>query len=226
MAAGRDVLMSVGHCWRAPRRYRGMDIFWWLRELAVNGQEHGLSLPTADRLPSPGARFACNPQLSGHDGGHSVDLRQMALDGLRLLGRLDGLEGTVARFRPDLSENLAWGDTRFDEGLRRLVDSYAEAIGHATPAEDEPPAAYEPNEVTELDLAAEGVTTVLWTSGYRPAFDWVELPVFDEFGLPRQTRGATEIPGLSFLGTPWLIDMGSANLVSLVRDALVLAASW
>jgi putative flavoprotein involved in K+ transport len=226
MAAGREILMSVGHCFRVPRRYRGMDIFWWLRELATIGPEHGVFLPTAERLPSPAARFACNPQLSGHDGGHSVDLRRMALNGVRLVGRLDALDGTMARFRPDLRENLAYGDVRFDQGLRRLCDAYAEAIGHPTPAEDEPPADYEPPEVTGLDLAAERVSTVIWTSGYRPAFDWVELPVLDEFGLPRQTRGVTEVPGLAFLGTPWLVDMGSANLISLVRDALTLAETW
>jgi putative flavoprotein involved in K+ transport len=203
-----------------------MDIFWGLRELAVNGQEHGLMLPTADRLPSPAARFACNPQLSGHDGGHSIDLRRMALDGLRLVGRLDAIDGAMASFRPDLTENLTFGDARFGEGLRLLCDAYAAAIGHPTAADDEPPAAFDPPEVTELDLAAEGVSTVIWTSGYRPAFDWIELPVLDEYGLPRQTRGSTDVPGLSFLGTPWLFDMGSANLVSLVRDALVLAETW
>jgi putative flavoprotein involved in K+ transport len=226
MEAGREVLMSVGRCWRVPRVYRGRDIFWWLRELAENGPAHGLGLATPDRLPSPAARFACNPQVSGHGGGHSVDLRQMALDGLRLVGRLEAVDGTRARFRSDLAENLRYGDTAFGERLRVTCDAYAAAIGHEAPAEDDPLATYEPPEVPELDLAAEGVTTVLWTSGYRPAFDWIQLPVLDEFGLARQTRGVTVVPGLWFIGTPWLIDMGSANLVGLVRDALLLAEAW
>lgn len=226
MAAGREVLLSVGHCFSVPRVYRGRDIFWWLRELATSGAAHGLGLATPDKLPSPAARFACNPMLSGHGGGHTVDLRRMGLDGLRLVGRLDGLDGTSARFRPDLTENLEYGDASFDARLRPLCDAFAAAIGHAVPAEDEPVADYTPPEVTELDLAAEGITTVLWTSGYRPAFDWIELPVIDEFGLPRQARGVTDVEGLWFLGTPWLIDMGSANLVALARDALLLAEAW
>jgi putative flavoprotein involved in K+ transport len=226
MAAGREVMMSAGHCWRAPRRYRGMDIFWWLRQLTVRGPEFGMGLATAAALPSPAARFACNPQLSGHGGGHGVDLRRMAANGLRLAGRLEELDGTRARFRADLTENLRFGDTQFPERVQKSIDDFAVAIGHETPAEPDPPFDFQPPEVTELDLAAEGVSTVLWTSGYRPAFDWVRLPVLDELGLPRQTRGRTEVPGLSFLGTPWLVDMGSANLVGLIRDAGQLAESW
>ncbi|HEY8438654.1 MAG TPA: hypothetical protein VIK65_08600, partial [Candidatus Limnocylindrales bacterium] len=67
--------------------------------------------------------------------------------------------------------------------------------------------------------AAEGISTVLWTSGYRPDFGWIELPVFDELGLPITDRGMTAVRGLSFIGTPWLVDMGSANLVAVARDA-------
>ena len=67
----------------------------------------------------------------------------------------------------------------------------------------------------------------LWTSGYRPAFGWIELPVLDELGLPITEGGARRSRGLSFIGTPWMVDMGSANLVGLVRDAEALAvAAW
>jgi putative flavoprotein involved in K+ transport len=226
MAAGREVLMSVGRCWRAPRRYRGQDIFWWLRQLTVRGPEFGIGLPRVEQLPSPAARFACNPQLSGHDGGHSVDLRRMALDGLRLAGRLDGLDGTTARFRADLTENLRYGDANFPERLQRAIDGFAAAIGHPVPPDPEPAVDHDPPETTELDLAAEGVTSIIWTSGYRPDFGWIDLPVIDEQGLPRQTGGQTDVPGLTFLGTPWLVDMGSANLVGVIRDAELLAARW
>ena len=64
--------------------------------------------------------------------------------------------------------------------------------------------------------------TVIWTSGYRPAFDWIEAPVIDDLGLPIQADGATPVPGVHFIGTPWLVDMGSANLVGLERDATAL----
>src|SRR4051812_12240028 len=77
-AAGRAVTLAVGHCGRVPRRYRGKDMFWWLRQLGTRGREIGTPLPSAAQLPSPAGRFACNPHLSGHGGGHEVNLRQMA----------------------------------------------------------------------------------------------------------------------------------------------------
>ena len=226
-AAGREVLLSVGHCWRAPRRYRGQDVFWWMRTIAVNGPAVGVALPTAAQLPSPLVRFACNPQLSGHRGGHDVDLRRMAAEGeVRLVGRFESADGTIARFRPDLAENLRYADANFDDRVRSLFESYIAATADEYPPYEPAFSAFEPPEVIELDLAAEGVSTVLWSSGYRPAFDWIELPVLDELGLPVQPGGATAVDGLTFIGTPWLVDMGSANLVGLLRDAEGLAARW
>lgn len=223
-AAGRQVTLSVGRCGSAPRSYRGHDIFWWFRQLATTGAANGVRLPTVDGLPSPAARFACNPQLSGHDGGHSVDLRRMAASGIRIVGRLEALEGTAARFRPDLAATLRFAETWFDERLRPLCDAFAERTGGTFPPAELERFAFDVPEVPQLDLAAEGISTVLWTSGYRPAFEWVELPVLDEYGLPRQRGGITEVPGLTFIGTPWLVDMGSANLVGLGRDAEALVA--
>lgn len=218
-AAGRTVTLSVGHCGHAPRRYRGRDVFWWYRQLATVGAGLGVMLPTADRLPSPSARFACNPQLSGHGGGHDISLRKMATEGVRLVGRLAALEGTKARMQPDLGDNLRYADAFFDDRFRPLFDAFAERSG-----EDFPPAEiehfeHEVPEVTALDLAAEGISTLLWTSGYRPVLDWIHMPVLDPYGLPIQTGGRSFVDGLCFIGTPWLIDMGSANLIGLVRDA-------
>lgn len=219
MDAGRDVTMSVGHCGRVPRRYRTKDIFWWLRQMATRGVAVGTPLPSVDALPSPRARFACNPQLSGHAGGHDINLRKMASDGLRLVGRFEMADGTRARFAADLGANLRFADTFFDERFKADCDAFVERVGEDLPADEVGQFDHDVPEVTELDLAAEGISTVLWTSGYRPAFGWIELPVLDDFGLPRQKDGATDVPGLAFVGTPWLVDMGSANLIAVARDA-------
>jgi len=202
-----------------PRRYRGHDIFWWFRQLGTRGREVGAPLPFAATLQDPRARLACNQHLSGHGGGHDTNLRQMAADGIRLVGRLDAAEGTRARFRADLGANLRFADAFFAERFASLCERFIEATG--VDVTDEPIAefAYEPPEVAELDLAAEGISTVIWTSGYRPAFEWIEPPVLDELGLPVTDEGLTTLPGLAFIGTPWLVDMGSANLIGLVRDA-------
>jgi hypothetical protein len=109
--AGRPVTLAVGHCWRAPRTYRTKDIFWWLRMLGTKGPEVGAGLPTASQLPDPRARFACNPHVSGHGGGHDTNLRRYGAEGVRLVGRLEALEGTRVRFASDLAANLAYADT-------------------------------------------------------------------------------------------------------------------
>jgi putative flavoprotein involved in K+ transport len=224
--AGRSVTLAAGKCGRVPRRYRDRDVFWWLRELALRGEAVGTPLPSAATLAGPRARLMCNPHLSGHGGGHEVNLRQMASQGIRLTGRLEGADGTRARFAADLTGTLAFADRYFEERLRASFDTYAERVGIDLPEGEVAQHDYQPAEVTELDLAAEGITTVMWTSGYRPAFDWIDIPVLDEFGLPRQTRGVTEVPGLTFIGLPWMHDMGSANLVGLARDAEYLARLW
>ncbi|HET7474241.1 MAG TPA: NAD(P)-binding domain-containing protein [Candidatus Limnocylindrales bacterium] len=227
MAAGRSVTMSVGRCGRVPRWYRGKDIFWWLRALGTRGAAVGTPLPTASTLPSPAARFACNPQLSGHGGGHETNLHRMAADGLRLVGRFEGVDGTRARFRGDLGENLAFADAFFPTRFRDQCDTFAERAGESLPpADPDDDFRLHVPEVTDLDLGAEGIATILWTSGYRPAFDWIELPVLDEFGLPVQAGAVPSVEGLTFIGTPWLVDMGSANLVGLTRDAEAIAAHW
>jgi putative flavoprotein involved in K+ transport len=226
MAAGRSVTIAVGRCGRAPRTYGGRDLFWWLRRCAIDGARLGTPLPKPADLPGPRARFACNPQLSGHGERHDINLRAMAASGLRLVGRLEAAEGTRARFAGDLLASLEFADAWFGLQLKPLLDTYAERTGLARPDEGLAQFAFAPPEIDELDLAVEGISTVLWTSGYRPGFGWIELPVLDEFGLPRQSGGVTDVPGLSFIGTPWMVDLGSANLVGLERDAVALAATW
>jgi putative flavoprotein involved in K+ transport len=226
MAAGRAVTMAVGRCGRVPRRYRGKDVFWWLRALATRGPAVGTPLPTAAALPDPRARFACNPQLTGHGAPHDTNLREMAARGLRLAGRLRGTVGTHVHFAADLGASLEFADRFFTERFQATCDTFAERTGEALPPGEFAQFAFDPPEVTEIDLAAEGISTVLWTSGYRPAFDWLDVAVLDDLGLPRQRGGLTDIPGLSFLGTPWLVDMASANLVGLARDAEALARAW
>ena len=226
MAAGRQVTLAVGRCGRSARTYRGRDIFWWLRQVATDGPALGVSLPSAATLPDPRLRLACNPQLSGHGARHEINLRAMAQGGLRLAGRLEAVDGTRVRFADDLAAALRFADGFFGERFKPILDRYAERAGLDLPADEIAQVDPEPQGITGLDLAAEGISTVLWTSGYRPTFDWIALPVFDDLGLPRQSAGLTDIPGLAFIGTPWLVDMGSANLIGVERDARALAERW
>ena len=91
------------------------------------------------------------------------------------------------------------------------------------PAEPRVATEFEPPTIEELDLAAAGISTVLWTTGYRQDLRWIDLPITDEMGFPRQVRGVTEVPGLFFLGSLWQHDQASATLFGVRRDARVLA---
>ena len=225
-AAGRQVTLSVGHCGRFPRRYRGRDSFWWLRQVVLRGLEFGLSLPTVETLPDPRARFACNPHVSGHGGGHDTNLRRFAAGGMRLVGRFEGAEGHHARFATDLAANLAFADEFFDERFRPLFDTFIERADVDAPPDDRVPFDLDVPELTHLDLAAEGISTVLWTTGYAPDYSWLDLPVLGDFGLPRQVRGISDIPGLTFIGLLWQHNQASANFAGVAADAAYLASQW
>jgi putative flavoprotein involved in K+ transport len=224
--AGREVLLATGRCGRAPRRYRGHDFFFWTRQLSARGAEFGTPLPTVDQLPERRLRFACNPHLSGHKGGHDTNLRQMAMDGLRLTGRFVAADGERATFAADLGDNLAFADRWFNERVRDLVDTFAERAGVDVTDDDRTWPDYQPPEVTELDVARAGITTVLWTTGYTPDYDWLAIPMKDEFGVPKHVRGISEVSGLSFLGLLLQHNNGSANLAGVAVDAEYLAAKW
>jgi putative flavoprotein involved in K+ transport len=223
-SAGREVYLCVGAAGRVPRRYRGRDIFFWLSQLADHGAEFGSALPTVDQLPDPRRRLGANPHLSGHGGGHDTNLRQMGIDGTRLLGRLTAIDGEWVRLAPDLHDNLAFADRFFDERVKKIVDGFIAAAGMDSPPAD-PTAVLDhaPPIVEELDLRKAGISTILWTTGYRQDLTWIDLPITDEMGFARQVRGVSPFPGLYFLGSLWQHDQTSATLVGLARDARVLA---
>ncbi|MEP7040314.1 MAG: NAD(P)/FAD-dependent oxidoreductase [Chloroflexota bacterium] len=224
--AGRQVTISVGHCGRVPRRYRDRDFFWWLRSLVLDGPRVGAELSNVEDLPDPRAKFACNPHLSGHGGGHDTNLRLFAAEGIRLVGRFDRADAHRASFAGDLGSNLAFADAFFDEGLKKLFDQFTERAGLDLPPDDRVPFELDVPEVTELDLQAEGISTVLWTTGYAPDYGWLDLPVLNELGVPRHVRGVSEVPGLTFLGLLWQRNQASANFVGVAADAANLAARW
>ena len=224
--AGREVVLSTGRCGRVPRRYRGHDIFWWLVAVVERGPAFETNLPTVGQLPDPRARFAGNPHVSGHHGGHDTNLRQMGIDGIRLAGRFNGADGSIVRFEPDLNANVQFSDEFFDARFRPLLDQLTERAGIEVEPDDREWPEYEPHELTELDLRATGISTVLWTSGYVPDYSWLDLPILDEFGTPRHVRGVTEVPGLMMLGMLFQHDNASANLVGVARDAEYLVSRW
>jgi putative flavoprotein involved in K+ transport len=211
--AGRKVYLCTGNAGGAPRRYRGKDIYEWV---LLNG----FLDRTADLLPSPQARFASNPQLSGKNGGHALNLHQFYRDGVTLLGRIQGADQGKIWLTPDLKENLAKGD-RFEADIVKMVDDFVSQSGMEAPEETLPVLrdGYEAQEIREIQLAEAGISTVIWATGYNFDFSLVKLPIFDEYGYPIQKRGITAYPGLYFIGLPWLYRRKSGLLVGFGEDA-------
>jgi putative flavoprotein involved in K+ transport len=210
---GRTVYLCVGSAGRAPRHYRGRDTWEWLSLC-------GFLDRMADKLPSPQARFAANPHISGRDGGHTLNLHQFARDGVRLLGRLVATgEGTIS-LAPDLHESLARAD-QFEMRLVALIDDYIDRSGLDIPAELLPRLddGLATPIVRELDLNAAGITTVIWALGYTFDFSLVRLPILDAYGYPIQQRGVTAFPGLYFVGLNWLHTQKSGLLQGVGDDA-------
>jgi putative flavoprotein involved in K+ transport len=199
LRAGRRVTIAVGRHTRMPRRYRGMDAFWWL-------ESTGKLARTIDRTRDPhAARREPSLQLVGRNEperwGQDLDLASLQLRGARLAGRLLGIDGGRARFGQGLPVTVADAEARMHRFLDD-VDRYVARAGLARevlPAERPHPFLPAPGPA-ELDLAAEGIGSVVLATGFRPDHGWLELPVVDPDGTVRQRRGVTELPGLYVVG--------------------------
>lgn len=211
--AGRKVYLAVGDAPRCARFYRGKDVVDWLAEMGY--YEIGV-----DTHPlREGVRDNTNHYVTGRDGGRDIDLRRFAREGMELYGRLDGLQGTRLQFANNLGESLDSADAVYNR-INASIDKYIEQ--HSIDAPSGTP--YEPvwgpeQERSEMDLVAEGITSIIWCIGFSPDFTWVEVPVFNGRGHPGHQRGVTAQPGLYFLGLPWLYTWGSGRFSGVARDA-------
>jgi len=216
--SGRRVYVSIGSCGRVPRRYRGKDISDWLTRM-------GMFDRTIDELKSPADKFAPNPQISGKNSGESLNLHQFARDGAVLLGHVRDARNGQVIFAPDMKQTLAKVDQFETDALKR-VDNYIMRTGLSAPPGNIPQLrdGYEQKEIVELDLAAAGISTILWATGYGFDFSLVKLPVVDADGYPVQRRGVTPFPRLYFLGMPWIHKHKSGLLFGVGDDAAYIAA--
>src|SRR6516165_81916 len=162
--SGRKVYLSIGSAGRVPRRYRGRDINDWFTQMGMFDTDVG-------ELKSPQAKFAPHPQISGKNGGESLNLHQFARDGVVLLGHARDARNGQLIIAPDLKETLAKVDKVETDALK-MVDDYIDRMGLNVPLENVPQLrdGYEQEVITELNLQASGIATVIWATGY--AFDF------------------------------------------------------
>ena len=216
--AGRKVHLAVGRAPRVSRFYRGRDVVDWLQDMGL------YDLPVAEHPMQEGVRDKANHYVTGRDGGRDIDLRKFAREGMALHGHLDAVDGERLAFADDLKENLDQAD-RVNDRIKDSIDAYIAQQKISAPVESRYVPVWEPSAAdTKLDLAAENVTSILWCVGYEPDFSWVHVPVFTGRGLPVHDRGVTAVPGLYFLGLPWLHTWGSGRFAAIARDAAHLAS--
>ncbi len=220
---GREVFLSVGRSGRLPRRYRGRDCLCWQAEMGTLDR-------TPDMLASPADRFLGDPHLTGRDGGASVSLYGFHRRGVRLLGRLRSVTGGTLGLDARLPESVFAAD-RFAAEVRESIDSHiARTGGSARPARAEPGdddwPADEPVPTTPtVDLAASGIRTVVWATGFLHDFSWIEFPVTDSTGYPVTVGGSTRVPGLFFCGLNWMTRRKSGILYGVGEDARRVSAA-
>jgi putative flavoprotein involved in K+ transport len=215
--AGKQVHLCVGGAPRSPRRYRGKDVVDWLDQMGyydLSIDEH----PQKEKV-----RAKANHYVTGRDGGREIDLRQFALEGMQLHGRLKHISSTALEFFPDLKQNLDQADA-VAESIKKSIDEFITKNQIDAPTEAAYRPVWEPEaELLTLDYEQANIHTVIWCTGYQSDFRWVEVPVFDGKGYPGHERGVTNIWGLYFLGLPWLYTWGSGRFSGVARDAAYLA---
>lgn len=214
--AGREVFLSIGEHYRPPRSYRGRDYVWWLGVLGK-----------WDEVTGDPRRKHVAFAVSGYDGGKTVDFRRLANQGITILGKTIGYDSGTIRIADDLAENLAEGDRAYLEMLRE-ADDYVARNGVDLPEEPEawkiePDAACISEPVLSVDLAQQGVTSIVWATGFRFDFSWLEVDVFDEEGMPKHKRGIAPERGIYFLGLPELTNRASSFIYGCWYDAKYIA---
>lgn len=214
--AGKTVFLSVGPHDRPPRTYRNRDFVWWL---GVLGEWDAVSA-------RPGEEHV-TIAVSGAYGGRTVDFRALAHQGITLVGMTKSFINGKVTFASDLADSITGGDKNYLE-LLDAADAYVARNGLDLPKEPDarnllPDPACVTHPVLELDLAAAGITSILWATGYAVDYGWLNVNAFDENGRPQHQRGVSTEPGVYFLGLPWLSHRGSSFIWGVWHDARYVA---
>jgi putative flavoprotein involved in K+ transport len=218
--SGRQVTLAAGEHVRLPRSYRSRDIFWWMQAMGLLAERYDQidDLTRARHLPSP--------QLTGTPQATMTDLNTLAVQGVRIVGRLGRVIDGVAQFSGSLANTCTLADLKMNRFLNR-ADEWATASG--LDGKLPPPHRFartriDPRTPLELDLTSGEITTVLWATGFRPDHSWLDIPVLDRTGRIRHDGGVvTGAPGLYLLGMPVLRTRASTYIHGARTDSEALA---
>jgi putative flavoprotein involved in K+ transport len=216
--SGRKVTLAVGRHIRLPRNYRGRDIMAWFDTLGILREQ------IDDVRDAAASRHQPSLQLVGSDDHRSLDLNVLQREGVRLVGRMTGAAGERVAFAQDLADTIRHAEVKMHEQLDR-VDRYVDQGGLETiyPAQARPTPVVVPSSPGEFELSAESIDTVLWATGYRRDYPWLQVPVLDSRGELIHEGGVTPVPGLYALGLNFMRRRNSAFIDGVGADAADIA---
>jgi putative flavoprotein involved in K+ transport len=212
--SGRPVTLAVGEQVRLPRSYRGHDIFWWMDAAGVLDERHD----EVDDLIR--ARHVPSPQLIGTPEHRSIDLNTLAELGVEMVGRLGSVDDAVARFSGGFANTCRLADLK----MNRLLDRFDHWAKMTETEVVDPPHRFDATivpgaPVLEVDLRRHNIGTILWATGYRPDYSWLDVPILDRKGQVRHVGGiAPEAPGLYLLGGSLLRTRRSSYIAGAEHD--------
>ena len=216
--AGRQVYLCTSKVGRIPRRYRGKDVFNWLID-------SGFFDVTFEELKDKSLASATQPQVSGVGRyGHTVSLQKLYNEGVILLGKLQNVENDHLILENNLHEHISFAD-EISTMIKKMIDEYIVKNKITTENNEKDyadiPWSREkyPSSPEILNLKSSDVGTVIWCTGFTADFSWIKLPVLNESGFPIHKGGISQIPGLYFVGFPWLIKRKSGLIYGVKEDA-------
>ena len=198
--SGRQVILAVGEHVRAPRDYRGRDIQWWMEAAGVLDERYDEvdDIVRARRVPSM--------QLAGSPERATFDLNALRGIGVKLAGRLAGINGGRAQFSGSLRNKCELADLKLGR-LLDTIDEWATANGlddTAPPPHRFAPTIVDDSPMLGLDLTSGEIQTIVWATGFRPDYSWLDVMVLDGKGMIRHDGGVVDSPGMYLLGSPFL----------------------
>jgi putative flavoprotein involved in K+ transport len=224
LSAGRTVYLCTSKVPRVPRRYRGREILeWWI--------DMGFLDVTYDSLEDKSISLLAQPQISGLGRyGHTVSLQQLARQGAVILGRLLEVHANTLGIGDEASMHVRFAD-QFSQQMKDRIDANLQKQGITPPPmEDDPADAPDPetqcvSPLRRLDLVDAKISTVIWATGFTGDFGWIHLHILDDKGKPIHRGGVSPVPGLYFLGFPWLNARKSGIIYGVGEDARRIASA-
>ncbi len=216
--SGRDVTLATGEHVRSPRNYRGRDIMRWMDACGIFARR----IEEADDIRR--ARHVPSMQLVGGAPAETIDLNSLQAIGVRVAGRAMGCANGAIQFSGSLANVCALADLKMNRMLGEIDAWIYENGVTADPIHRFCPTEIPGEPMLSLDLARSGIRTIIWATGYRPDYRWLDLPVFTPRGELRHDRGVVDAPGVYVLGLPFLRTRRSSFIAGVGEDAAALAS--